>query len=122
MNKHRFLVDADGNTTSWDRYMWIGTFGGVPILFEPAWEECWHGSLVNGDNCIVADRATLGEVLERLRSDTALARHIAAGAAKLVATQLSPAGAQEMFETAWRTRCLQAGAQTSSHLQPSSLE
>jgi len=40
MNKHRFLMDTDGNTTSWDRYMLIGTFGAVPILFEPAWEEC----------------------------------------------------------------------------------
>jgi hypothetical protein len=110
MNKHRFLVDADGNTTSWDRYLWTGTFGGVPILFEPAWEECWHSHLVDGDNCIVADRTTLGNVLERLRSEPALAKHIAAGAARLVATQLSPAGAQEMFETAWKARCVRVGS------------
>lgn len=102
MNKHRFLVDTDGNTTSWDRYMWTGTFGGVPILFEPTWEECWHGHLVDGENCAIANRATLGEVLDKLRSDDAYARHIAAGAAELVASKLSPAGAQELFEKAWK--------------------
>jgi hypothetical protein len=104
MNRHRFLVDTDGNTTSWDRYLWTGTFGGVPILFEPTWEECWHGHLVEGENCLVADRTTLGEVLARLRADDALAQRLAAGAARLVATVLSPAGVQELFETAWLER------------------
>ncbi len=104
MNKHRFLVDTDGNTTSWDRYLWAGTFGGVPILFEPTWEECWHGQLVDGENCILVDRTTLGETLQRLRSDDALARHIAAGAARLVASVLSPSGVQDLFETAWKER------------------
>ena len=102
MNAHRFLVDTDGNTTSWDRYMWTGTFGGVPILFEPTWEECWHGQLVDGENCLRADRASLGEVLQRLRADDALAQRIAAGASKLVATTLSPAGVQGLFERAWK--------------------
>lgn len=106
MNKHRFLMDTDGNTTSWDRYMLIGTFGAVPILFEPAWEECWHGDLVNGENCITADRVTLGAVLERLRSDTPFAQHLAEGASRLVARKLTPAGAQTMFEAAWRARCV----------------
>ena len=101
MNRHRFLVDTDGNTTSWDRYLLIGTFGAVPILFESAWEECWHGDLVEGENCIRATRATLGAVLERLRADTSLARHLAAGASALVARRLSPEGAQAMFEAAW---------------------
>lgn len=104
MNKHRFLVDTDGNTTSWDRYMWTGTFGGVPILFEPTWEEGWHGHLVAGDNCILADRTTLGDVLQNLRSDDALAQHIAAGASRLVATVLSPSGVQDLFEKAWQER------------------
>jgi hypothetical protein len=105
MNRHRFLADTDGYTTSWDRYMLIGTFGAVPVLFEPTWEECWHGELADGENCIRADRTSLGAVLERLRSDPALARHLAAGASALVAERLSPAGAQAMFEAAWRERC-----------------
>lgn len=102
MNRHRYLVDADGNTTSWDRYMLIGTFGAVPILFETAWEECWHGELAPGENCILADRATLGAVLARLRADQGLARHLAAGASRLAAERLSQAGAQAMLEAAWR--------------------
>ena len=104
MNRHRFLVDADGNTTSWDRYLLIGTFGAVPILFETAWEECWHGDLVDGENCIRADRATLGAILERLRADSVLARHLARQASVLAEGRLSPAGAQAMFEAAWRNR------------------
>jgi hypothetical protein len=55
MNRHRFLVEADGNSSSWDRYMLIGSFGGVPIRFECEWEECWHGLLVDGVNCVTAD-------------------------------------------------------------------
>jgi hypothetical protein len=104
MNRHRFLVDTDGNTTSWDRYLLIGTFGAVPILFESAWEECWHGDLVEGENCLRATRATLGAVLEQLRADTPLARHLAEGASALVARRLSPEGAQAMFEAAWLER------------------
>ena len=104
MNKYRFLVDADGNTTSWDRYMLIGAYGSVPILFEPAWEECWHGDLVDGENCVLADRHTLGPLLERLRADDAYARKIAAGASRLVATRLSPEGVQALFEAAWKAR------------------
>jgi len=102
MNRYRYLVDADGNTTSWDRYLWIGTFGGVPILFEPRWEECWHGDLVDGENCIHADRHTLGDVLARLRNDQGLARKLAEGATRLATTRLSPEGAQAMFEAAWK--------------------
>lgn len=105
MNRHRFLVDSDGNTTSWDRYMLIGTFGAAPILFEPAWEECWHGELVDGENCVRADRTTLGSLLERLRADSALARRVASGASALAARRLSQAGAQAMLEAAWLERC-----------------
>jgi hypothetical protein len=104
MNKHRFLADVDGHTTSWDRYMLIGAFGGVPVLFEPGWEECWHGELKDGENCVLTDRHTLGDALERLRADDARARHIAAGAAALANRWLSPAGAQEMFEQRWLAR------------------
>ena len=109
MNKYRYQVDADGHTTSWDRYLWIGTFGCVPILFEPRWEECWHGELVEGENCLHADRHTLGAVLHRLRTDQALARRLAEGATRLATTRLSPEGAQAMFEAAWRAYPAKAG-------------
>lgn len=90
LNGHRFLVDADGNCSSWDRYLLIGSFGGLPIRFETVWEECWHDLLVAGENCVVADRHTLPAVVERLRADDPPARRIAAAAARLVAEHLAP--------------------------------
>jgi len=88
MNGQRFLVEADGNSSSWDRYMLIGSFGGVPIRFECEWEECWHGLLVDGVNCVVADRHTLPEVVDRLRSRPREAMTIARAASSTVAESL----------------------------------
>ncbi len=104
LNRHRFLVDCDGHSTSWDRYLHCGTLGGVPILFEPAWEECWHHLLVDGGNCLVADRHSLGGIVARLRAEPELARRIAGNASELVARHLGPEGVQAMFEQAWRQR------------------
>ena len=103
-NRHRFLVDCDGHSTSWDRYLYSGHFGGVPILFEPAWEECWHHLLVDGENCLRADRHSLAAVVARLRAEPELARRIAGNASSLVAVQLGPEAVQAMFEQAWRPR------------------
>ena len=89
LNRHRFCVEADGNSSSWDRYMLIGLLGGVPIRFETVWEECWHDLLVDGGNCVVADRDTLPDVVARLRRDDHAARAIAAQATALVADHLS---------------------------------
>jgi hypothetical protein len=88
MNGHRFLVEADGNSSSWDRYMLIGSFGGVPIRFECEWEECWHDLLADGVNCVVADRRTLPEVVDRLRSRPREAMTIAYAASSTVAESL----------------------------------
>lgn len=89
LNRHRFLVEADGNTSSWDRYLLIGSLGGVPIRFEAAWEECWHDLLVDGENCVVADRHTLPEIVARMRADSSAARAIAAAAQRTVQAHLS---------------------------------
>lgn len=89
LNRHRFLADVDGNTSSWDRFLLIGLFGGVPIRFETSWEECWHDLLVDGVNCVVADRRSLPAVLERLRSRPAEAEEIARNATAVAATGLS---------------------------------
>jgi hypothetical protein len=89
MNGHRFLVEADGNSSSWDRYMLIGSFGSVPIRFECEWEECWHDLLVDGVNCVTADRNTLPDVIERLRSRPGEAVTIARAAMHAVANSLS---------------------------------
>lgn len=89
MNRHRFLVEADGNSSSWDRYMLIGSFGGVPIRFECEWEECWHDLLVDGVNCVTADRRSLPEVVDRLRSRPLEAVAIAKAASRTVAESLS---------------------------------
>lgn len=90
MNRHRFLVDVDGNASSWDRYKFIGLFGGVPIRFECGFEECWHELLIDGVNCVVADRNSLPHVVEHLRSRPSHAREIAMAAQRLVAEHLSP--------------------------------
>lgn len=90
MNRHRFLIDVDGNASSWDRYKFIGLFGGVPIRFECGFEECWHEFLTDGVNCIVADRNSLPHVVEHLRSRPNHAREIAMAAQRLVAEHLSP--------------------------------
>ena len=89
MNRHRFLVEADGNSSSWDRYMLIGSFGGVPIRFECEWEECWHGLLVDGTNCVTADRRSLPEVVDRLRSRPLEAVAIAEAASRTARESLS---------------------------------
>jgi hypothetical protein len=68
--------------------MLIGSFGGVPIRFECEWEECWHGLLVDGVNCVVADRHTLPEVVDRLRSRPREAMTIARAASSTVAESL----------------------------------
>lgn len=89
LNRHRFLVDADGHGSSWDRFMLIGTCGGVPLRFETCWEECWHHLLVDGRHCARVDRHSLPATLERLRHDDATARRIAAEARLFVRQHLS---------------------------------
>lgn len=100
MNRHRFLVEADGNSSSWDRYMLIGSFGGVPIRFECEWEECWHGLLVDGVNCVTAHRRSLPEVVDRLRSRPEEAVAIAKAASRTVAESLSRRHLQRQFRDA----------------------
>ena len=89
LNRHRLLVEVDGNASSWDRYMLIGTLGGVPIRFETVWQECWHDLLEDGVNCVVADRRTLPGIVERLRASPDEARRIAVAASHTVAHELS---------------------------------
>jgi hypothetical protein len=113
LNDHRYLADVDGNTSSWDRYLMIGTFGGVPIRFEPAWEECWHDALVDGENCVRADRETLPGIIERLRADEAEGRAIAIHAMKTVRTVLAPAALRDRLR-----RVLGAGWRTEGHPGP----
>lgn len=95
LNRHRFLADVDGNTSSWDRYLLIALFGGVPIRFEPAWEECWHEALVDGETCVVADRDTLPGIVGRLRANDGEARRIAEHANRLARTVLAPAALRQ---------------------------
>jgi len=89
LDRHRHLVDTDGNSSSWDRYLLIGHYGGVPIRFENLWQECWHDRLVDGANCVVTDRHTLAAAVDRLRANPDTARAIAAAATRTVAEQFS---------------------------------
>jgi hypothetical protein len=97
LSRHRFLVDVDGHVSSWDRFMLIGTCGGVPLRFETAWEECWHHRLVDGRHCVQVDRHSLPGMLERLRSDDAEARRIAVEARTFVREHLSRTALHEVL-------------------------
>lgn len=97
LNLHRFLVDVDGHVSSWDRFMLIGTCGGVPLRFETRWEECWHHLLVDGRHCVQVDRQSLPAVLERLRRDDAEARRIAEEAGRFVRDHLSRRALRDML-------------------------
>lgn len=104
MNRHRFLLDIDGNTSSWDRFLVISAFEGVPIRFETMWEECWHPLLHENEHYVSATRHTLTDVVGRLRSEPRRAKQIAAGAAVAARDVLSPEAIAGLFERAWLRR------------------
>lgn len=104
LDRHRHLVDADGNSSSWDRYLLIGHYGGVPIRFENRWQECWHDLLVDGVNCVAADRHSLAAVVERLRNQPDEARAIATAASRTVAEHFSPRALSHRLADCLRAR------------------
>ena len=104
MNLHRYVLDIDGHSSSWDRFRRIGLCGGVPIRFETAWEESWHADLVAGVHFVAATRETLGDVVRDLRASPARAQAIATAAHRFVVERLSAAGVQAMLEDAWLAR------------------
>lgn len=104
INKHRYLLDIDGNSSSWHRFWLIGMFHGVPIRFETRWQECWHDVICDGEHFVSANRHNLAVVVENLRSQPEKASQIAAAAASVARGPLSSEGAQVMFENAWLRR------------------
>jgi hypothetical protein len=104
LNRHRYLLDIDGNTSSWDRFWMIGMFGAVPIRFETRWEESWHVAIRDGEHFVSATRDTLVDVVGALRADPARARAITVAAAAVVRDILSPAAVQRGFEETWLRR------------------
>lgn len=103
MNRYRMVVDVDGNTSSWDRFLSIATFGSVPIRFEDSFEECWHSQLSEGRHYIAADRNSLGRVVADLRKNLLAAKQIAIQASRFATEQLAPSRIREWFEEAWST-------------------
>jgi hypothetical protein len=101
MNNHRYLLDVDGNTTSWDRYLRIGLFGGVPIRFEPFWTEYWHQQLIEGQNVVTVDRTTFADQLASLREDERRSQMIAERASELARTALSREAVLRVFADRW---------------------
>jgi len=101
MNNHRYLLDVDGNTTSWDRYLRIGLLGGVPIRFEPQWTEYWHDQLVEGKNVVTVDRTTFADQLAALRCDERRSKAIAQRASELARTELSREAVLRTFADLW---------------------
>jgi hypothetical protein len=104
MNRHRFLLDVDGNTSSWDRPLLIGSFQAVPLRFEPEWEEIWHPLVREGVHHVTVTRTGLREVVSELRGDPDRAARIAAAAASVARDVLSPESLDRMLEQAWLGR------------------
>jgi hypothetical protein len=101
MNAYRYLLDADGNTSSWDRFLCAGLFGGVSIRYESQFEEFWHSQVNNGEHYVAADRHTLAAVVDSLRRSRNRSNQIANASAHFVALQLNPQRIQDHFEQAW---------------------
>ena len=101
MNRYRMVVDVDGNTSSWDRFLSIASFGAVPIRFEESFEECWHSKLVAGRHYVAADRNSLGRVVGELRNDLPAAKQIAIQASRFAEEYLAPGRIRAQFEEAW---------------------
>ena len=106
MNNHRYLLDVDGNTTSWDRYLRIGLFGGVPIRYEPFWTEYWHQQLIEGENVVTVDRTTFPDQLASLRENERRSQAIAERASELARTVLSREATLRVFAERWAACCL----------------
>ena len=104
LNKHRYLLDIDGNSSSWHRFWLIGTFGCVPIRFETKWIEYWHKNIEEGKHFSYANRETLCQVVDFLRKKKKKAMSIANNASECVRNELSPVCAQKFFEEAWLRR------------------
>ena len=104
LNNHRYLLDIDGNSSSWHRFWLIGMFRSVPIRFETQWQECWHELIREGQHFVAATRHDFGEVVKNLRANPRTSQAIADAAAEVARGLLSPQGAQQMFEEAWLRR------------------
>ena len=104
MGGHRYLLEVDGHTSSWDRFRRIGLCGSVPIRFETRWQEYWHDKIVEGTHYVAATRANLGAVIADLRDSPGRARDIAAQASDLVRETLSVGNAQESLQRIWLER------------------
>lgn len=104
LNSHRYLLDIDGNSSSWHRFWLIGMFRSVPIRFETQWQECWHALVHEGEHFVAATRHDFGKVVRNLRTNPWKSREIADAAAGVARGPLSPQGAQRMFEAAWLRR------------------
>ena len=101
MGRFRWIVDVDGNTSSWDRYFWIGVFASVPIRFETRWEESWHPLLKPNENFLGATAETLPDVVATLRHFPKRGRQIAQAAHDLVSRHLNAEAVHQAFEEAW---------------------
>ena len=101
---HRYLLEVDGHTSSWDRFRRIGLCGAVPIRFETHWQEYWHDQIVEGTHFVAATRSNLGTVVANLRDSPDRAQDIAAQASGLVRETLSVGNVQESLQRIWLER------------------
>lgn len=104
MEDHRYLLEVDGHTSSWDRFRRIGVCGGVPIRFETRWQEYWHDQIVEGTHYVAATRSNVGEVVADLRDSPRRAADIASQASDFVRATLCVGTVRESFQRIWLDR------------------
>lgn len=104
MEAHRYLLDVDGHTSSWDRFRRIGVCGGVPIRFESCWQEYWHDKITEGTHYVAATRKNVGAVIAELRDSPDRAYDIAGQASEFVRRELSVDKVEESLQQIWLKR------------------
>jgi hypothetical protein len=110
MSRHRYLLEIDGHTSSWDRFRRIGLCGGVPIRFETRWQEYWHDQIVERTHYDAATRSNIEAVVADLRESPGRAQDIASHASEFVRDVLSADKVQESLQRIWLERI--SGAST----------
>lgn len=110
MGGHRYLLEVDGHTSSWDRFRRIGLCGGVPIRFETRWQEYWHDQIVEGTHYVAATRSNIGAVVADLRESPRRSQDIASHASEFVRGALSEDKAQDSFRRIWLKRTIRGDA------------
>lgn len=76
--KHnRYILDIDGNSSSWDRAMSAFHAGSLCVRVEPRFEEHWHLRAPMKEICLTTSVSDLPSTIERARANLSLSAEMA---------------------------------------------